>query len=103
MYIFISGYYFNCVAFARPNIEEILLHIAPQSFSRWFDIGVLLDVPVQKLRDIKFSDNTQLDVCCMRMFTEWLDGDGNPTWAILSKTVSSCTNSVQLNDYCDKG
>jgi len=96
---------FNC----RPNIKEILLQIAPECFNRWFDIGILLDVPVQKMRDIKFSDNTQPDVCCVRMFTEWLDGDANPTWATLSKAVdlvSSSTPVVEesdLTNLCGKG
>jgi len=100
VYVCVAFYY---VAFARPNIKEILLHIEPHSFDRWFDIGILLDVPVQKLRDIKFSDNTQSDICCKRMFTEWLDSDVNPTWSTLSLAISSCTNNVELNDYCGKG
>jgi len=97
------------VAFKRPNIKEILLQIAPECFNRWFDIGILLDVPVQKLKDMKFSENTQPDVCCMKMFTEWLDGDGNPTWDALSKAVNLAISSTPvieasgLSNLCERG
>jgi len=83
-----------------------MLELPSQCFSRWFDIGILLDVPFQKLRDIKFSDNTQPDACCIRMFTEWLDGDGNPTWATLSKLVTLILFSESdssLQNYSTKG
>jgi len=103
--------FYSVVASERPNVKEISLQITPDCFNRWFDLGILLDVPVQKLRDIKFSDNNdQSDVCCMRMFTEWLDGGNDPTWGVLSKAVGLVLSSTPvmieesiLINFCEKG
>ena len=61
----------------------------PPCLNRWFDLGVILDISVQKLKEIKSSENIQPDTCCMRVITEWLDSDVNPTWNTLSKAINS--------------
>ena len=97
------------IASERPSIKEIILQISPLCFNRWFDLGIILDISVQKLRDIRLSVNIKPDAYCIRMFTEWLEGDVNPTWNTLSKAINSVLayttilEELHIVNFCEKG
>ena len=102
----------TCVIFVLwfyADFEKPITHKFPsQCFNRWFDLGILLDIPIQKLREIKFSDNNDKpDACCMKMFTEWLNDDDNPTctWAALSNAATSILScdDHNLSNYSSQG
>ena len=83
----------------RPNSEEFSLYIKPWCDSLWFDIGVLLDVPLHKLKHIKLSGSGD---CCMQMFMEWLNSNSGATWDDLLKAVNNVlfdTLSDLINTY----
>jgi len=70
------------------------MHIKPQvqCLNLWYNLGVLLDVPVQKLEDIRLSEQDDLDLCCVKMFTEWLENGTDTTWSTLLRAVVSLYN-----------
>ena len=91
-----------CIALERPNSKEFLLYIKPWCAGVWFDLGVLLDVPLQKLKEIKLSGSED---CCMQMFIEWLNGNSDATWGGLLKEIDSIlfdTFSDSINGYDEK-
>lgn len=83
----------------RPNSEEFSLYIKPWCSSMWFDLGVLLNVQLYKLKEIKLSNSEDH---CMQMFMEWLNSDSDATWGDLLKAVNDIsfdTFSDLINEY----
>ena len=72
----------------KPNSEEFLLYIKPWCASMWFDLAVLLDVPLWKLKKIKLCHSED---SCTEMFMEWLNINSNATWNALLKAVNYIT------------
>jgi len=75
----------------KPSLKDFVVHIKPQvqCLNVWYNLGVLLDVPVQKLEDIRLSEQDDLDLCCVKMFTEWLENGTDTTWSTLFRAVDS--------------
>ena len=69
----------------------------------WFDLGVLLDVPLKKLRETKFSDSKDY---CMQMFMEWLNSNPDATWGYLLRVINDISfdtfSSDLINEYQGK-
>lgn len=61
----------------------------------WFDLGVLLDVPFDKLREIKFSTSKDH---CIQVFTEWLNSNPDATWGYLLKVINEISFDVLIGD-----
>jgi len=75
-----------CLALEKPTPAEFSLYIEPWCANMWFDLGILLDVPLHELKQIKLSGSKD---CCMRMFMEWLKIDSDATWDDLLKKVNN--------------
>ena len=93
---------FVYIVLDRPNSEEFSQYIKPWCDSMWFDLGVLLDVPLHTLKHIKLSGSED---CCMQMFIEWLNCNSDGTWDHLLKAVNSVlfgTLSDLINAYHGK-
>ena len=91
------------IALERPNPKEFLLYIKPWCSGVWFDLGILLDVPLHKLKEIKLSG---LEDCCMQLFMEWLNSNSYATWGGLLKAIDSIlfdAFSDSINGYDEKG
>ena len=71
----------------RDLLEETL-----SSSTKWYKIGLRLDVPVDKLDGIRshFSDQQE---CLCEILKEWLKGAAgtNPSWRILVEALRSQT------------
>ena len=82
------------IAHEKPLLKEFIMHIKPQvqCLNTWYSLGVLLGVPVQKLEDIRLSEQDDVDLCCVKMFTEWLDNGTVTTWSTLLRAVDSLHN-----------
>ena len=70
------------------------MHIKPQvqCLNTWYNLGELLDVPVQNLEDIRLSEQDDVDLCCVKMFTQWLENGTDTTWNTLLRAVDSLHN-----------
>ena len=75
----------------KPSTKQFVLYIKPQlqCLNECVDFGVLLDLSVPKLEDIKLSEQNDLDLCCMKIFTEWLESSNMTTWSTLLEAVDS--------------
>ena len=69
----------------QPSLKDFTIHVKPQvqCWNTWYSLGVLLDVPVQKLENIRLSEKDDLDLCCVKIFIEWLDNGTDTTWSTL--------------------
>ena len=90
MSVLFAVYLFLALENEKPSLKEFVIHIKPQvqCLNTWFNLGVLLDVPVQTLEDIRVSEKDDLDLCCVKMLKEWLDNGTNTTWSTLLRAVS---------------
>ena len=77
---------FLYLASEKPNPTEFSLFIKPWCASVWFDLGILLDIPLYELKQIKLSGSKD---CCMRMFMKWLKSNSDATWDDLLKEVNN--------------
>ena len=75
----------------KPSTKQFVLYIKPQlqCLNACIDLGILLDVPVQKMEDIKLSEHNDLDLCCIKIFTEWLESSKETTWHSLLGAVDT--------------
>jgi len=97
----------------KPSLKGFVLHIKPQlqCLNTWYNLGVLLDVPVQKLEDIRSSEQDDIDLCCVKMFIQWLENGTDTTWNTLLRAVDSvnigshgmgtclCSGMITINFY----
>ena len=78
----------------KPLLKDFVLHIKPQvqCLNTWYNLGELLDVPVQNLENIRLSEQDDVDLCCVKMFIEWLENGTDTTWSTLLRAVDSLHN-----------
>ena len=82
----------------RDLLEETL-----SSSTKWYKIGLRLDVPVDKLDGIRREFSDQEDCLC-EMLKEWLKGAAGtrPTWHVLVEALRSQTvGETQLADQLE--
>jgi len=70
----------------QSSLKDFVIYIKPGCLNAWYNLGVLLDVPVQKLEDIRLSEQDDPDLCCVKMFTKWLENGTDTTWSTLLKS-----------------
>ena len=77
----------------NPNIKEL-----------WFEIGVLLGLPVAKLQNIEELHGKDLNSSCMMMLIEWSLAK-YATWgnllSVIDRVPFECENTVESNDKVD--
>ena len=77
----------------NPNIKEI-----------WFEIGVLLGLPVAKLQNIEELHGKDLNSSCMMMLIEWSLAK-SATWgnllSVIDRVPFKSANTVESNDKVD--
>ena len=103
-YIIIGG--------TRPTMKDINRHVIPSVATSWYSLGLeLLDPEHEKsLEIIEEGNKHDIQYCCRKMFSKWLDTCDNATWdqlidAIkrvnLSDTASKIESLLQQGKYID--
>ena len=67
--------------------------------NKWFDLGVVLGINYDKLKNIK-SDNNSVVECLSEMLAHWLQTSPSRTWTDICNGLRSDT--VQLIVLADK-
>lgn len=74
---------------------------------KWFEIGTYFKVQPNTLKTIKQTSGSNIEVCLMKLCTEWLGEERDATWSMVvhmleSEKISEATlaNSIK-NKYCN--
>ena len=89
---------YTYVESAKPTMSEICKHIRDEAASRWYNLGMLLVVPVHQLNIIQMNYPHDTEMCCTQMFRYWLQTDTEASW---SKLLNALRNMAQ-NSLADK-
>ena len=71
--------------------------------SRWYVLGVLLDVKVETLDNIRISRREEPSPCMIAMLDAWLKGNVNASWRQLAdalKDMDELRSSRAVEKYC---
>ena len=90
-----------CTVLHKPTRGE-LVHLANSNIKEiWFEIGVLLGLPVEKLQNIEEVHGKDLNSSCTMMLIEWSLGK-SATWgnllSVIDRVPSKSENTVEAND-----
>ena len=58
-----------------PDLAEFNRCIRPAVASKWYDLGVQLELDVNKLNTIKANHPGDVEQCCTDMYQFWLQSD----------------------------
>ena len=79
-------------------MTEICRHVRDEAACKWYDLGMLLVVPVHQLDIIQMNNPHNTQMCCTKMFSYWLQTDTEASW---SKLLNALRNMAQ-NSLADK-
>ena len=71
--------------------------------SHWHELGVLLDVKVETLDNIRISRREEPSPCMIAMLDAWLKGNVNASWRQLAdalKDMDDLRSSQAVEKYC---
>lgn len=78
----------------------MLNYVNPVVKERWFELGILLALPVAKMQEIK-DQAVDLDSSCLRMLIEWSLGK-SATWgnllSVIDRIAFKIENAVKPNN-----
>lgn len=86
----------------KPTARELSIYIKPHA-EQWFEIGILLDIPVQKLEDIEEHHKNDVQSCGARMLTEWIISNPNACWKKLYEVVEKVSKNTNINPSKESG
>ena len=66
----------------------------PHISQTWFEVGILLAIPVHKLQEIERDHGNDVESSCMRMLVEWSLGR-SATWEKLLSVIDSVFKSIK--------
>lgn len=81
------------IASEKPTARELSVYFKPYA-QQWFDIGILLDLPLPKLEDIAKRHKDDVQSCGVRMLMEWVVSDPNACWKKLQEVVENITKNT---------
>ena len=84
-----------------PPLKDLYQRITPQYASDWFEIGILLGLPIGELEDIEAGYPTNVEWCCKQMFKNWLETDITASWEKLLTVIKSTAVSGSAPDKGD--
>ena len=76
-----------------PTLRDLANEVVPYVSSKWYHLGIQLDLGNHVLNVIK-TDNHDLTNCCLKMFHEWLVQDAGASWS----TLVAALNSKAVNE-----
>lgn len=94
------------IALEKPTAKELSIYIKPYA-QKWYDIGILLNISVNKLDEIEEYHKNDVQSCGVRMLMEWTVNDHDACWKKLWEVVGSITKntntkpSTQLGNACN--
>ena len=85
-------------------MKTVTQAISEECAHKWFDLGLQLDVPAKKLRNIEKDCPNNCQDAMKKMIQEWLDLCPNPTWRIIVSSLRKIGMIALANDvereYC---
>ena len=79
-----------------PTLKELVMEVTPIAASKWYDIGVQLNLDYWVLDSIQ-ADFLRSRDCCIEVFKSWLSRDTEASWSSLITALNSKTvNEPQL-------
>ena len=85
----------------RPAMKDLNKYVIPLVATKWYDLGLeLLDTKYESALDIieKDSDCRDVQYCCRKMFSKWLETSDNANWDKLTEAM----RSIGLNGVASK-
>ena len=80
---------------SRPALRDLVTHVIPSVKTEWYNLGLqLLDPKYQNELNAIEVDTRDVETCCRKMFSKWLNTDELASWDKLIKAV----RIVQLNN-----
>ena len=86
----------------KPTARELSIFIKPHA-QQWFEIGILLGIPLKKLQDIEKHHTIDVESCGANMLMEWLVCDPNACWKKLRETVDKTSKIPNINSSTESG
>lgn len=77
-----------------PTLKEINQSITPQYAAIWKKIGMELDLPDGMLSIIEANYPSDVERCCNKMLSRWLERDTSASWQKLLTAIDTCTSQV---------
>ncbi|XP_065899282.1 NLR family CARD domain-containing protein 3-like isoform X2 [Dysidea avara] len=85
---------FGSKASQKPTAKDLLVYVNPHISQTWFEVGILLAIPVHKLQEIERDHGNDVESSCMRMLVEWSLGR-SATWEKLLSVIDSVFKSIK--------
>ena len=86
----------------KPTAKELSVYIKPYA-QQWFEIGILLDIQLQKLESIEEHHKNDVQSCGARMLMEWLVSDPNACWKKLREVVENVSKNSNIKASAESG
>ena len=74
------------------------LSILLASVYNWENLGVKLNITMQKLQEIKLQYNGDLDMCKNKLYDTWLRQNSNPSW----REIVEALEQIEENNLARK-
>ena len=81
-------------------MKDLNKHVTPLVIKKWYNLGLeLLDTKHEYLLEtIEGGNQHDMQYCCRRMFSEWLQTTDTPTWVQLTVAM----RNISLNEAASK-
>ena len=72
-----------------PSLKDLYRHVTPKYAPQWRVIGILLDLPNERLNIIEHDHVYRAEPCCNAMLANWLQVDTTASWRKLLTVIES--------------
>ena len=86
----------------KPLLKHLQNLVTPYYAASWKEIGLQLGIAQGILQSIEIKFQTDVEICCDEMFTEWLDTDVTASWGKLIQVVYSPAVTEIINTFSSK-
>ena len=70
-------------------MKDLHQYITPHYAADWREIGVLLGVHIGTLNSIEYERPTDVEYCCNKMLTIWLDTEIAASWTAIYNVIDA--------------
>jgi len=87
-------YYLFHPALQKPATNDLLNYVNPHISHKWMDVGILLAIPLSKLKEIEKDHGSDMESSCIRMLVQWSHGE-SATWKKLLSVIDLISKHIE--------